>query len=369
MSQKNKNYKFVLFLLPKNQNKMNIKKSEHEWVIVITAKGERIVTMDEMKEHAWYDSKKHLILEEIHKTWDWQQKWPNWEPTVLQLHSNSLKLKHIYNEIQRDIIDAINWYNQPSWEFTKKIDPVTWKMWALYLADAHIGKLDIKWTSLLKQVKMISKSVREALTKLEDQWVDEYLIARLGDNVNTDFKWKTTKWTEQENNSNDRDMYKAFIDLDTDIIDQTSQLGKTTVRHIPGNHDEERTFYIDHFIKHHFANNPNVEVVWDAESAQYHKFGKVGIMMHHGDKLNDRDVLGLSHKNIHNVKILESHSGHHHTDSIMDLKWIKAYKHPSLWGKNSWAKSVNVWQDYGQFNSVVYDKDDWREANFINRVK
>lgn len=348
---------------------MNINKSEHDWVIVITAKWERIATMDELKTHAWYDPDKHIILEELHKVWDWQQKWPKWEPTILQLHSNSLKLKHIFSEVQRDIIDVLSSYKQPNWEFTKKIDPVTGKMWALYLADAHIGKLDIKWTSLLKQVKMMSRSIKEALTKLEDQWVDEYLLAWLGDNVNTDFKSKTTKWTEQENNSNDRDMYKAFIDLDSDVIDYASNLGKTSVRHIPGNHDEERTFYIDHFVKRHFENNPNVDVLWDAESAQYHKFWKTWIVMHHGDKLNDRDIIWLAHKNIKGIDIVESHSWHHHTDSVTDLKWAKAFKHPSLWGKNAWAKSVNVGQDYGKFNSVVYDKDDGRESNFINRVK
>lgn len=348
---------------------MNINKSEHDWVIVITAKWERIATMDELKTHAWYDPDKHIILEELHKVWDWQQKWPKWEPTILQLHSNSLKLKHIFSEVQRDIIDVLGSYKQPNWEFTKKMNPVTGKLWALYLADAHVGKLDIKWTSLLKQVKMISKSIKEALHRLEDQWADEFLLAWLGDNVNTDFKSKTTKGTEQENNANDKDMYKAFVDVDVDVIDYASKLGKTTVRHIPGNHDEERTFYIDHFVKHHFEKNPNAEVLGDALSTQYHKFGKTGLVMHHGDKLTDKSIVWLAHKNIKNIDYVEWHSGHHHTDYSTDLKWGKAFKHPSMGGKNEWARWVDVWADYGKFNSVVYDKDEGREAVLINKVK
>ena len=348
---------------------MNINKSEHDWVILVTGTWNRIITMDELKKHAKYDPEKHGIIEEVHKVRDGQQKSKDGEPTIIQLHSNSLKLKHIYSEVQRDIIEAIQWYKQPERDHEKKIDPVTGKLGALYLADAHVGKLDIKWTSLLKQVKLMSRSIKQALDKLSDYWVDEYLIAWLWDNVNTDFKSKTTKGTEQENNANDKDMYKAFIDLDVDVVDYASQLWVLSERHIPGNHDEERTFYIDHFMKHHFANNGNVKIEWDAESHQYHKFGNTGMLLHHGDKIRDNNIVGMWYNNLKSIKFLESHSGHHHTDQILDLKWAKAYKHPSMWWKNTWARSVNVWWDYGKFNSIVYDKKEWKEAMFVNQVK
>ena len=350
----------------------NIKKEQVGDITVISGWWDRIVTMDQLKEHAKYDETKHMIIQEIYNVWEQAQNKKDGSTVLVQLHQNKLVLEPKIKPVALDLVDIIKDYKPPVRDIPAHKQTKSDLLGALFLADVHVAKLPKDWWTLLQKVKKVIRSTLEAGNRLEDMGCKEYLIAILGDYFNSDHAWKTTKGTQQENLASDKDEWKAGIDITWSIGDEMSKKGIVKKRLVWGNHDDEKILYLHTALKYIFQNNPNVEILGDVESRQYHRHGINLLMLHHGDKIKDKDLLGLvmAENNLNWVEYIESNKGHSHTFSIADIGGrMKSITNTAVWSQNQRGYDFNVGKDHNLITSGVYHKKDWKIATLFTKVK
>ena len=348
--------------------KLNLVKSQ-EWDITIyTAKGTRITDPQQIIDDIGLDPTREYVSDKEARAFEWQQKWPDWKPTILQMWSVAVKIKSLHTPSQENFLDAIKQIAPPTWSSVEPMSSVGKRLWLVGIYDAHFWKLDFKGTSLSKQVKSVVTGAKQAIDKLCDRDVDIILQVWWGDTWNTDHANKTTKGTEQENNSRSIDEYKATSEAQLELADYSGRLKKTMIEVLSGNHDEEKALCHRHFLTHMFKDHPNVQILQHDTDHNVVKHWQVWLLLHHGDKLKPKDIVGIINKFFTGVKYYEANTWHSHTRFFIDFAWAKQRWHWAAWPKNPRSTNVNVWQDYHEIQSVIYDHQ-WPIESFITRLK
>lgn len=99
--------------------------------------------------------------------------------------------------------------------------------------------------------------------------------------------------------------FKLGAELIVKVIDLLSKLAPVDVVVVPGNHDEERIWYLGEYIEAWYHNNPNVTVDNRPRKRKYYQFGNV--------------LLGLTH-------------GYY--EKVQELGSLMAYEVPQLWAQS-----------------------------------
>lgn len=93
--------------------------------------------------------------------------------------------------------------------------------------------------------------------------------------------------------------------LMVEIIDTASKIAPVDLVVVPGNHDEERIWYLGEYLEAWYHKNPNVTVNNRPQKRKYYSFGSV--------------LLGLTHG---------------YSEKIQELGSLMAYEVPDLWAKS-----------------------------------
>ena len=154
--------------------------------------------------------------------------------------------------------------------------------------DLHFGKLTWDKESganydiqIAKQV--IDDAVETLISRIRGQKIGRIILPIGNDYFNVDNKKEeTSHGTPQQEDTRWQKTYEAGADLAIGLILSLSSIAPVDVLVVPGNHDEERSFFLGHALSLRFFNDKNVMVNNEPPKRKYYTFGKVLIGFTHG---------------------------------------------------------------------------------------
>lgn len=109
---------------------------------------------------------------------------------------------------------------------------------------------------------------------------------------------------------------------------------------VPGNHDEERTWWMGEILDARFEGNPNVRVDNRPMQRKYYRIGNSLLGFSHGDKLKDKDLRDYMTReapdDFAECEFFEWHVGHLHHEKVWDNRGVVIRQMPALAGTDKW---------------------------------
>lgn len=341
-----------------------------DWIILDNQWNKKIVSLEDLMSHWEFNTELWNIISSDVNMRTTTMKMSDWETKQVENYQVKAKLQPKVDPKQMQLADLLKWYEPPTWDSEPKV--IWWdRLWTIFIPDAHIGKLDIKWTSLSKKMQKIKNAFINLLRREQDMWAEEFLIVSLWDTLNSDMNWwKTTKWTPMENNASERDMRKAAVDLFAEIGDRAWEKWHTTMRFIPWNHDQQVTVPLNTTMDFVFKNHKSVDVKWDADTRQYHRFWNTLIWLTHWDTVKPKDLpnIMVNEANQSWVKKREWYLWHRHKMIAEDIWWTLVTSLPAVCEKNKRWKDFGVDLTNNIMSWSIHEKKFWREAILFQEV-
>jgi hypothetical protein len=269
-------------------------------------------------------------------------------------------------EIGEQIRAALDGYEPPA-TFPAKPETTDANLCTLYpLADWHVGLLSWKKeTGHNYDLKIGTTVIKTAMTRLIDGAPNskQAVLLGLGDLLHAD-NYKNE--TSQSKNDLDVDgRYPRVLKASTDLIIYSTDLAlqkheEVLLRILPGNHDEQSAIAVGLALSLYYQNSPRVTVDDDAGRFWWWLWGKVLLGATHGDKAKMKDLpLIMAARNPEawgKAKFRHIHTGHIHTDTMIDKGGVTVESHQTPVAPDSW----HVAMGYGAGRSVkaiTYSKD------------
>jgi len=243
-------------------------------------------------------------------------------------------------------------------------------LWSVMIYDAHIDKLDVKWTSIQKKVAKVLDGTNRILDKLSKFDIDKMLFVNWWDYFNTLTKW-ATKWnTQQENNCSEKEAWKYWLELQIELLELISKLAPVDAIFIEWNHEAEKLTYLRDAVSAYNRNNPNINILeWNGDR-QYYQWWETMMWFTHGDKIKPANLVTVAHQENSRKKYnnLEMFQWHLHKSTKDTFAW--AIVEVLTWAswQNDWARWH--WYDvaWWQINWYVHSKKEWRQAHIIQKL-
>lgn len=167
------------------------------------------------------------------------------------------------------------------------------------MPDIHVGKMTWEEESgensdLKSQSRRVTEVLAGLLAYARNYPVDRILLPLGSDYFNVDTKFNTTTGgTPQQEDTRWRKTFRAGRVLAVSMIDSCSTIAPVDVLIIPGNHDEQRSFYLGDVLEAWYRNSPNVRVDNSARSRKYYQYGKCLIGLIHGGDMKPMRLAGI----------------------------------------------------------------------------
>ena len=168
-------------------------------------------------------------------------------------------------------------------------------LYEIDMQDIHFGRLT--WDEESGDdydIKIAKKAIQSTLAKLLAM-IKEHPIARIliplgNDFYNVDNKFGTTTGgTPQQEDTRWQKTFRIGREICVWMIDTCAAIAPVDVLIIPGNHDEQRSFYLGDALECWYHNSQNVNIDNHAMKRKYYTFGKNLIGFTHGyDEKLDR---------------------------------------------------------------------------------
>lgn len=194
-------------------------------------------------------------------------------------------------------------------------------------------------------------------TKLAEQVFDDALSALIertkafkfkqvlfpigNDLLNADNKQNmTTRGTVQDSDSRYPKSFGVVRRMMTRAIDRLREIAPVTALMIPGNHDTLAVWHLGDSLECFFHNTPDVTIDNAPTSRKYHQFGKVMLMITHGDKGKRSDyplLMATERPQMFGETVhRECHTGHLHTLRVQEHHGVRVRISPALCPPDAW---------------------------------
>jgi hypothetical protein len=214
------------------------------------------------------------------------------------------------------------------------------------IADAHLGKL--AWAQETghesydtKIADAMYRRAQSALFARAGVKFEKVLMVIGNDLMNSDnAEGTTTKGTQV---STDGRYHKTFYRARTLMIDSIEQARKIAPVHVivmPGNHDRLACFHLGDSLEMYFHGQSDVVINNEPTSRKYFQWGKVMLMMCHGDREKRMDmplVMASEQPKMWGETLFrECHTGHLHQTRTEELHGVRVRILPSLSPPDAW---------------------------------
>lgn len=201
-------------------------------------------------------------------------------------------------------------------------------LFEIEMPDVHLGKLT--WheeTGEDSDLKIQTARILQVLDALLAHAI-RYPLARIllpigNDYFNADNKFDTTTaGTPQQEDTRWKKTYRKGRVLAVEMIDRCAALAPVDVLLIPGNHDEERNFYLGDALECWYHKCPNVTINNSAKKRKYYRYGKTLLGFTHGSSEKQSKLQNLMPQEVPELwaqtKFREWHVGdkHHREDVV-----------------------------------------------------
>lgn len=217
----------------------------------------------------------------------------------------------------------------------------------LNIADLHNGKL--AWsgeTGHESYDTRIAEAVHDAavetlLQRTGAYRFDEIVLAVGNDLLHVDSRAnQTTAGTPQDTDSR---YYKVFLStrrMTQRAIERCRRLAKVRVVMVPGNHDRDSVWHLGDSLSCVYDGCKDVVIDNAPTQRKYVEFGKVMLMLTHGDKGKRADYPLLMATEqaamFGRTRFREAHTGHLHQTQVQEWHGVRVRILPSLAGVDAW---------------------------------
>ena len=217
--------------------------------------------------------------------------------------------------------DAIEAMLDEAKKFAPKYPKINYKtkddgcLYEIAMPDIHFGRL--AWdeeTGENYDIQIAQKAINSVVSQLLS-FTTKYNISRIllplgNDFYNSDNSVDTTtRGTPQQEDTRWQKTFRKGWELAVEMIDDCTAVAPVDILIIPGNHDQQRSFYLGEVLKAWYANNENVQIDNRAAQRKYYQFG--------------RSMIGFAHG---------------YTEKIQSLPLIMALEAPDMWAQTEYRE-------------------------------
>ena len=194
-------------------------------------------------------------------------------------------------------------------------------------------------------------------------WAERILYILWGDYFNSDWKHRTTKWTEQFNKLNEKESFKLWLQHQTNLINNIASDFPVDVMYLSGNHDDLKQQALSDAIDIYYSKDDRVNINNDDEFRKYYERGKTTIGAGHWDWVKEKDILSVFSQeqwlNEYNY-YLKWHI-HHALKQMYGNLLIETFSTPS----NPWERDKKMWYiTPWKIVWQMYSKEEWKYGEF-----
>jgi hypothetical protein len=166
-------------------------------------------------------------------------------------------------------------------------------------------------------------------------------------------------------------LFTVGIEMHITAIDKLRELGPVSVVLVPGNHDEEISFYALMYLAAWYKDAKDVEVWTDIKSRKYVWFGINLIGFAHGHQEGKR-ILGNMQVEAPEAwaktKVREWHVAHKHRFQVQEENGVLVRELSSLTGKDAWEFGMGFTGAITRAQTFVWHKEDGLYATWEKAV-
>lgn len=252
------------------------------------------------------------------------------------------------------------------------------------IVDHHFGQLS--WGDETGQThydikisrKLYSDAVDYMLDKSKAFTIDKILYVIGNDFFNVNGQQNlTVHGTPQDEDCRWQKSFVEGVAMHHEAIDKMKQVADVEAVQVPGNHDEERAFYMGEVLKAWFINDKNVTVDNAPLVRKYKKYGKNLLGFTHGYGIKRERLYGLMPIEAKDVwsdcDNFEWHIGHvhHDTQSVLNVgseaSRIRIRTLPALVATDAWH-AKNGYLSIRESQAYIWDKELGNIAQINYRV-
>ncbi len=190
--------------------------------------------------------------------------------------------------------DAVETLIEDAKKFAPKYPKVNYKkhddgcLYEIAMPDVHFGRL--AWgeeTGTDFDITIAQRAVNSVVEQLLS-FTAKYNIAKILLPLGNDFynsdntENTTTRGTPQQEDTRWQKTFRRGRELAVEIIDACAAVAPVDILIIPGNHDQQRSFYLGEVLQAWYANCDSVQIDNCAASRKYYKYGNSLIGFAHG---------------------------------------------------------------------------------------
>jgi hypothetical protein len=343
---------------PPPKEKLTISHNE-DGTVTAESRSKTIKTLEQLIEVAEIDLDKWQVVSWIANVWQQAQKNPDNpdRPIMVNLHQVKASLRPIHTAEAISRIDDMR-------EELRQFAPVYPKirrpkdqagdghLLELAINDLHYGKLS--WpgeTGARYDMETAGRLFREAAGGLVERarfaQIERILLVLGQDlfHVNSDLN-ATKRGTRQDVSGQSRQHFRQVRQMVREVVDELVQTAPVTLRFIPGNHDEDPTFYLGEALYDWYYHADDVEVVNDARKRQYMLYGANLLGFTHGHREKGQRLAQLMPVEVPELwaksKFREFHCGHLHIKRetrylpVNEFGGVRVRVLPSLCEADAW---------------------------------
>lgn len=260
----------------------------------------------------------------------------------------------------------------PQWGYLPpEVDNSGEHMVELVLSDLHFGKEanNEEW------LESLDEACYSILTRATDYNVGNVSIVLLGDIFNSEGRRATTtKGTPQDDSLYWRDTFSDARRFIAKLAMHAHDLFHCDVNVIviAGNHDFERSYYLQDSLNAYFHNHPSIGVPLTPGIRSYINWGNTTIGLAHGDSIKASDLPLIMMREAGYAAATPNHQwhlGHYHTRKEEEVQGIliRYFGTPSNTGE--WDVTRGYTGNKKEIVGIVFDKDDGEIATLRRVIK
>lgn len=205
-----------------------------------------------------------------------------------------LEIRFVKKKKEIEARDTIQEMIEDAKKFAPKYEKIEYPaledahLYEIAMYDIHFGRLT--WDEESGEnydIKLATKAVKSSLLRLlamaKETKIDRILLPLGNDFFNVDNKQNTTtSGTPQQEDTRWQKTFRKGRELCVWMIDTCAQIAPVDVLIIPGNHDQQRAFYLGDALECWYHDCENVNINNEAKATKYYKYGSNLIGFNHG---------------------------------------------------------------------------------------
>lgn len=347
----------------------------------IDLKKTRIHTLDQLLEYCKVDLTLWTVERFVVNKWEVGAKDADdilqVEP-LFQVKATLVKRKAVEDarvEIEKLKNDLKNERPFKKTKFVRK--PQSGNMLEISLPDAHFGKMawrnETGYQSYDTPIAsaMFLRALDTLIEKSKGIEFDKVLFVVGNDLLNSDNEQGTT--TKGTAVSTDGRYQKTFITVRrtiTEAINRLKEIAPVHVVMVSGNHDDLGVWHLGDSLECAFANDEDVEINNEPKYRKYVRYGKVLLMLTHGDKgkREDYPLLMATEKSSDFGETLyrEVHTGHIHQTRLQEWHGVRVRILPSLSPPDAWHSESGFTGQQRNAEAYVWNYEHGLTAQFFH---